>query len=639
MRRVIVGTAGHVDHGKTRLVEALTGIDCDRWEEEKRRGITIDIGFAHFVDGDLQVGFIDVPGHEKFLHNALAGLGGIRLALLVVAADEGIKPQTREHLAVCDLLAIPAAVVALAKADLVTGERLAQVRSDVAALLAATRFAGAPTVPVSALAGTGVTELRQALVAAGGEHASEPDDRPARLPVDRAFLVKGRGLVVTGTLAAGAVATGAELAVTPDGGEARVRGLQVHGEERAGAEAGERVALQLVGVELESVPRGAQLVAPGSLVASRRWLADCRLLAEAPRTVRGTVSVRLHLYSEELLGTLRPLAGPLEPGGASGTVEIRLARPLVAARGDRFVLRRPSPALTFGGGAVLDPLWHRHRGARLAAALDGLSGGLPEAARFWVEDAGEAGLGLGDLAARLGWTAAAARSLLDPLVEAQRAIRVDAAHGHGERWLGIAALRRIEERARRVLGDYFARHRTQAGMPRAAALAALFPGPAAALAQTHLQWLARSGVLEVRGDKIGLPGRGPELSGGESKLALQILAAYEAAGLTPPPPAEVRAALGAKAQILDGVVSYLLEQGRLVRLPGDLLIAAAALDELRAELTRMAPERLTVGDFKQRFGLTRKWAIPLLEHLDSIGFTRRVGNDRQLVRGLGTSIG
>jgi selenocysteine-specific elongation factor len=281
---------------------------------------------------------------------------------------------------------------------------------------------------------------------------------------------------------------------------------------------------------------------------------------------------------------------------------------------------------------VLDPHWHRHRGKRAAAALEALAGELGEAVRFWIADAGEGGLGVDDLAPRLGWTADATRALLAAQVAAGEAVRFDAGPGHGERWLAVGALRGIEERARRILAAYFKRHPTQGGMPRAEALAALFPGAAAPLAAAHLRWLSQRGALEVRGDKVGVPGRGAELSGGESKLASGILAAYEAAGLTPPPPAEIRAALGAKAQILDGVISYLLDQGRLVRLPGDLLISAAALDTLRAELTRLAPERLTVGDFKERFGLTRKWAIPLLEHLDSVGFTRRVGNERQIVR-------
>ncbi|MCZ6507642.1 MAG: selenocysteine-specific translation elongation factor [Acidobacteria bacterium] len=633
MRRVIVGTAGHIDHGKTRLVEALTGVDCDRWAEEKRRGITIDIGFAHIVvDGDLQIGFIDVPGHEKFLHNALAGLGGIRIALLVVAADEGVMPQTREHLAVCDLLAIPAAIVALTKADLVSSDRLAEARLEVEELLAPTRFAGAATVAVSSVTGEGVETLRQEIAGLCAKHARPPDGhRPARLPVDRAFLVKGRGLVVTGTLAAGKLEVTQELVVSPSGERARVRGIQVHGADRDRAEAGERVALQLAGVDIAAVPRGAQLVPAGSVVASQRWAARLHLLSDAPRAIRASVPVRLHLYSAEVMGNLRPLAELIEPA-SSGMVEIRLARPLAAVRGDRFIVRRPSPAMTIGGGIVLDPHWRRHRGRDVAATLAALEGDAEDALRLWIEEAGEGGATVVELAARLGWTVEACASALAELAALQRAVRVPAGQGHSERWLAARAFRRVEKRAKRVLEEYFATHRLKETMPRAEAMAAILPGRAAQIAPAHLRWLEQRKVLEIHGDKIGLPGRAADLTGGESKLATSILAAYEAAGLTPPAPAEVRDALGAKTQILDGVVKYLLEHKKLERLPGGLLIAASAIAKLRRELQASDEERFSVGDFKQRYGLTRKWAIPLLEHLDSIGVTRRVGNERQIVK-------
>src|SRR5437763_9894821 len=258
--RVIVGTAGHIDHGKTSLVLALTGIDCDRWAEEKARGITIDLGFAHLREGDLQIGFVDVPGHERFLHNALAGMGGIRIMLLVVAADEGVKPQTREHLAVCSLLGIPAGLVALTKSDLASPDLLELAELEVAELLAATPFAGAPILPVSSATGAGLPELRAALLELAARHArrehpshEEPASEPARLPVDRAFHLRGLGVVVTGTLASGTVRTGDALEVLPRGGTARVRSIQVHGEAREAALAGERTSLQLTGAALEDL--------------------------------------------------------------------------------------------------------------------------------------------------------------------------------------------------------------------------------------------------------------------------------------------------------------------------------------------------------------------------------------------------
>ncbi|HXU46458.1 MAG TPA: selenocysteine-specific translation elongation factor, partial [Thermoanaerobaculia bacterium] len=375
MRRFVVGTAGHIDHGKTSLVRALTGIDCDRWAEEKARGITIDLGFAHLREGDLQIGFVDVPGHERFLHNALAGLGGIRAMLLVVAADEGVKPQTREHLAVCSLLGIPHGLVALTKIDLVSADLRELAQLEVEELLAGTPFAGSPVLPVSSTTGEGIPELRAALVAlaeqapeGGNAEGSEGLDRPARLPIDRAFHLKGLGVVVTGTLASGRVRPGDTLEVLPGGAAVRVRSIQVHGEPREVASAGERTSLQITGLPLEALGRGLTLAEPGALSASSRLLARFELLPDAPAAISGFVPIRLHLYASEIHGRLRPLDPNEMLPGERGLAEIRLAAPVVAVRGDRFVVRRPSPAATLGGGEILDPRWRPYRGKLLAPA-------------------------------------------------------------------------------------------------------------------------------------------------------------------------------------------------------------------------------------------------------------------------------
>ena len=388
MRRVVIGTAGHIDHGKTRLVEALTGIDCDRWAEEKSRGITIDLGFAHLTEGDLQVGFVDVPGHERFLHNALAGLGGIRVMLLVVAADEGVKPQTREHLEICTLLGIPAALVALTKRDLVDPDLLELAQLEIEELLATGPFAGAEVLPVSAVTGEGIPELKAALLELAGRNAV-PEQRglPARLPVDRAFHLRGVGVLVTGTLASGVVRPGDVLELLPAGGSVRVRGIQVHGEPRPEAVAGERTSLQLSGVELEQLARGVQLATPGALRASRQLCVRLLLLPELPKPLRGAVACRVHHFASEVVGTLRPLEGELAPG-ATGVVELRLREPLVAVRGDRLIVRRPSPALTLGGGEVVDPAWRRRRGRLLDEALSALGGEPRHILLLWDGEAG-----------------------------------------------------------------------------------------------------------------------------------------------------------------------------------------------------------------------------------------------------------
>jgi selenocysteine-specific elongation factor len=633
MRRAIVGTAGHIDHGKTSLVLALTGIDCDRWAEEKARGITIDLGFAHLVRDDLQIGFIDVPGHERFLHNALAGMGGVRVMLLVVAADEGVKPQTREHLAVCSLLGIPAGIVALTKTDLVSPDLLELAQLEVEELLAGTPFAGSRILPVSAVTGEGIADLDAALVELASRHATPVDAvRPARLPLDRAFHLKGLGVIVTGTLAAGEVKAGDTLEVLPRGQRARVRSIQVHGEPRETAEAGERTSLQLTGVALEELTRGMQLGPAGAFAPTTSLLGRFTLLSDAPAPLRGFTPVRLHLFASEVLGRLRPLsADGLEPG-ATGPVEIRLHAPVSAVRGDRFIVRRPSPAATLGGGEILDPLWRRHRGTLLAAALAALQGDLRQALAFWVQESGERGAEAAELARRLGLPPDGVTPELRKLVQANRLIEVPEGPGHATRWIAPAAVQRVTERARRVLKEHFQKDRLAEAMPKAEAVRRILRGRAAELAPIYFGWLEAQKVLTVQGDQVTLPGRSAQLTGEESRLSGAVVERFERGGLTPPSPGDLVRELSAKPQILEGVIRHLVTRGQLIKLPSGLILAAAAVASLRRELLATSWERFSVSDFKDRFGLSRKWAIPLLEHLDSTGATRRHGDERIVVR-------
>ncbi len=669
LSRVVVGTAGHIDHGKTRLVEALTGIDCDRWAEEKERGITIDLGFAHLEKelpdgGTLQLGFVDVPGHEKFLRNALAGLGGIRIMLLVVAADEGVKPQTREHLAICSLLGIPAGLAVLTKADLVEPDLLELARLEVEELLEASPYRDAPVLAVSSTTGQGIDALDAELVRLATAWAVEPDRQlPARLPIDRAFHLKGLGVIVTGTLASGEIAVGDTLEILPGPpaaapATARVRSVQVHGASREHAVAGERTALQLGGIDLAQVERGSEAVTPERFETTRRLLARVRLLPDAPEPLRGFTPVRVHLLSSEVLGKLRPVergAGEESPEhgksgrallapGDEGVVEIRLSEPVVAIRGDRLIIRRPSPELTLGGGEVLDPQPHarRLRDLEAAAGADSLASG--EAAMVllhWAREAGPAGLTTAQAARRLGEPPERPDAALRALAEHGKLLAVPQGAGQGagkgggrdRRWIAPDAYRRIVERARSEVEAFFVRDRLARGMPKAEAVERIFPGPAAALADTYLSWLEKQDVLRVAGDLVTLPGREAALTDEESDLAKAVLERFAAGGLTPPSPAEISRQLSAKPQILDGVVRYLTERGKLVRLPGGLILAASSVDGLQQELAATGWERFTVADFKDRFGLSRKWTIPLLEHLDSTGFTRRLGDERMLAGG------
>jgi selenocysteine-specific elongation factor len=629
-RRAIVGTAGHIDHGKTSLVLALTGIDCDRWAEEKARGITIDLGFAHLEEGDLQIGFIDVPGHERFLHNALAGLGGIRVLLLVVAADEGVKPQTREHLAVCSLLGIPAGVVALTKVDLVSPDLLELAQLEVEELLAPTPFAGSPILPVSSTTGEGIPELKSLLVDLASRHATPADpDHPARLPIDRAFHLRGLGVVVTGTLAGGEIRPGDTLEVLPRGQRARVRSIQVHGQPREAAEAGERTSLQLSGVALEELSRGMQLGPPESFAASTSLLARFTLLPDAPAPLRGFTPVRVHLFASEVLGRMRPLSEAGLMPGETGPVEIRLEAPVAAIRGDRYIVRRPSPAATLGGGEVLDPRWRRHRGTILGQALTALQGDLRQALAFWVQEAGERGATAPELARRLGLPPPRVEAELRKITSANKLIEVP---GPSPRWIAPSAVQRVTERAKRVVKEYFQKDRLADGMPKAEAVRRILRGRAAELAPVYLGWLEAQKVLAVQGDQVVLPGRSAQLTGEESQLAAAVVERFDRGGLTPPSPSELSIGLNAKPQILEGVIRHMVSRGQLIRLPDGLILAASAVANLKRDLLATGWERFSVPEFKDRFGLSRKWAIPLLEHLDSTGVTRRVGDERMIVR-------
>lgn len=627
MFSVLVGTAGHVDHGKTALIRALTGIDCDRWAEEKRRGITIDLGFASWRIDDLELGFVDVPGHERFLHNALAGLGGIRVLLLVVAADEGVRPQTREHLAIAERLAIPAAVVALTKIDATPTELADLAELETAELLATTRFSGAPILRVSALAGAGLGELGAALRSAATTVGPSPRAAdPLRLPLDRAFVVQGQGVVVTGTLISGTVAPGAALDLLPAGIRVRVRALEVHGRPREQAVAGERAALQLAGVERSQVARGHELVAPGAWRLSRRLLVRWSALDDAPLELAGPTPIRLHLFAGETLGIARPVGPSIAPG-ASGLAEIALAGPVVAARGDRWIARRPSPAATLAGGEVLDPRWPLRRADELARAT-ALSTDRRTALLAWVGQAGAAGLDPSALATRLGQDPRAVERELAALVTSGELVALGA---EPRRYLATAAVVALRRDAAEALRRHFAEHPLARGLSRAEAPRRLLPAPARRQAAAWLATLAALGDLELAGDEVRLRGRGHDTPEELSPLARDLVARIDAAGLTPPSPAEIGRDLGAKNQVVEGLVRHLVQRGQLVRLPGGLILARAAVDRLAAELRATGWTRFGVAQFKDRFALSRKWAIPLLEHLDNVGVTQRIGDDRRLM--------
>lgn len=636
MRRTLIGTAGHVDHGKTSLVEALTGTDCDRWQEEKSRGITIDLGFAHLdtetEDGEpVRLSFVDVPGHERFVHNALAGLAGIRFMMLVVAADEGVEPQTREHLAICSLLEIPAGLVVLTKSDLVDDETLELARLEIQEELVGTPFADAPMVAVSSRTGAGIEELRQALVERADEAPTSKVEasRPTRLPLDRSFHLPGLGVVTTGTLASGRLRTGDRLEHATDGGAVRVRSLQVHGEDRVEISDGERASVQLAGLSLEEVPRGTQLIEPETMPRSRALLVRYRHLSDAPQPLEGSTEVRFHHTTEEILGRIRPLESRSVAPGAEATCVLYLRRAAAAWRGDRFILRRPSPATTLGGGTVLDPEWRKPRGRNLSAHCERLRGDLDQVLQEWLEVAREAGLSTVSAARRLGQRADALHERFEELRKTGAALPAESLADH---WVAAPQIAAVAKRAKGALRQFFKKERMADGMPKAAFVQTVLPRPAHPLADDYLRWLAAGQAIVLLGDRVGQPGRATGITEEESDLAQRIVATYEAEGLTPRSPAELQRQLGAQPKIFEGLLRHLTQKRKIVRLPDGLFVSQTALDELKRSVLADPWEEITVPAFKERFGLSRKWAIPLLEYLDAQRITQRRGSVRLVLR-------
>ncbi|MCM2315973.1 MAG: selenocysteine-specific translation elongation factor [Thermoanaerobaculia bacterium] len=632
MKRRIVGTAGHIDHGKTSLVRALTGIDCDRLPEEKRRGITIDLGFAHWISGDLQIGFVDVPGHEKFVKHMLAGVGGIDCALLVVAADESVMPQTREHLAICELLRIPTGVVALTKADLVEPEILDLVRLEVEELVRGTFLEGKPLVAVSSVSGAGLDELRDVLQ----RTVEEVDDRDAsarafRLPVDRVFTMKGFGTVVTGTTVSGSLTVDEPLEILPSGTLTRARRIHVHGEARERASAGERTSVNLADVALDAIARGEQLVRPGTLGTTRIVTTELELLPDA-RPLADQTRVRFHHFSSELLGSIRILASSAREiaPGSKAFVQIRLESPVCAVAGDRFVIRRYSPPLTIGGGRILDPALPRLSRTTRHEILSTLASGSPaDRLQLLARLGGTEGISLRDVESRWGLTrervvASLGHETLDDLVTL--------GEGTELRWIHSERIAGLRKATMEFLASYFEQNRTAAAVPKSELLQQILPRVTdPALTAFVLADLQREKIVVVEGDQVDVPGRSKRLSGIEGDLARTIESRYLEGGLQPPPVSVLIQTIHQKPKVIEGVVAYLVKTGVIIKLADIVLVHKDAVAEARAELAKHKGETIDVGWFKDRFGLSRKIAIPLLEYFDKVGATKRRGDQRTVL--------
>ena len=630
MKSVIVGTAGHIDHGKTSLVKALTGIDADRLEEEKRRGITIDIGFSHLElpapNGEtLRLGFVDVPGHERFVRNMLAGVGGIDLVVLVIAADEGIKPQTREHFDICRLLAVRRGMTVLTKSDAVDRDTLEVVRLEVEDFLRGSFLdpANSPIVAASSLTGAGLDEVKTALAKVASEATTKDSTALARLPIDRVFTMKGFGTVVTGTLVSGTIRKEEELEVFPGGKRVRVRGVQVHGSSSGEAVAGQRTALNLAGVSTEDLARGMMLAPPETFRSTSRVDTLLALLPTA-KPLKDNARVHFHAYTMETIAEAR-LYGPkqLKPGDEQ-YVQLRLTEPTLLLPGDRFILRQFSPVVTIGGGLVLDasPLVRKQPQYEIATFLTKMMAGSSQeilAAR--VSRRGTLGLPLdavpGEMNIRraeveklareagLGWCD---HVLISPMgfvtAQAQLFQTVKAFHDANPLVPGIS---KEELHSRTKIGpDVFS---------------------------SALQKMAAEKKLEIAGELVRLPGRGVVMKDEESESKKIIEQAFASAGLKVPSLKEVLAGLKVDKLRAQKTVTLLLRDKVLIKISEELVFHQSALTDLRQRVTALksTTPKIDVARFKDLTEVSRKYAIPLLEYLDRERVTRRVGDERVIL--------
>jgi selenocysteine-specific elongation factor len=617
MKHIIVGTAGHIDHGKTALVKALTGIDADRLEEEKRRGITIDLGFAHLqLTPSLRLGFVDVPGHERFVKNMLAGVGGIDVVLFVIAADESIKPQTREHFDICRLLEVPRGVIALTKADLADPDLLGLARLEVEELVSGSFLENAPIVPVSSVTGTGLDDLRRELARVGAAVPEKDARGHLRLPIDRVFSVKGFGTVATGTLISGSIAKEQEVELHPAGRRLRVRGVQVHGSTADRAVAGQRTAVNLAGIEPAELTRGDVLSAPGRLRAVKQI--DCRLqLLLSSKPLKHRAPVHFHCGTAEIEAEVRLLDGlaALTPGSAA-YARIVLRDPTLLLPGDRFIIRKFSPVVTIGGGVVLDEGVHRYRKGDATARLDILSSSDPAPRIGLLVRESKFGLGIDDLVARTGLleTAIAAASRAAGVVALAQPWYLDRA------WFQSA-----RDRLVKAVRAFHAAQPLVPGIARQDLRAREFAGAPPAVLDALL---ADAKELVVEGEMVRSRAHKVVLKEDEEQARAAIEGAFESAGLAVPTVAEVLAKSGVEPGRARNILQILVREKRLVRIGDDLMFHAVAIASLRELLAARKGERFQVGAFKEWTGVSRKYAIPLLEYLDREHVTRREGDER-----------
>lgn len=635
MKQVILGTAGHIDHGKTSLIRALTGIDTDRLKEEKLRGITIELGFAYLdLPGGERMGIVDVPGHERFVRHMVAGASGIDLVALVVAADEGVMPQTREHMEICELLRVKKGLVVLTKIDLVEDpEWIEMVKEDVSDFLKGTFLDGSPIIPVSAVKGIGLDDLKQQLAVLYRDVEARSTEGPFRLSVDRVFTMRGFGTVVTGTSLSGRLRVGDPVTVYPAEHKTKVRGIQVHSRDVSEVLPGQRTAINLQSIERGLIRRGEVIASPGALVATHMVDVHLALLSSSPRSLKNRAKVRFHAGTAEHIATIVLLEQDELAPGKESFAQIRLDTPIAALRGDRFVLRSYSPIRTIGGGTILHPFPGKHkRQEKLRAAValkELLHAHEPDTVLWHILHSGAGGITEEELRLRANIPPKSLEKILQQFTSQKQVIVTDK---DNRRLLHPEALRELETTILSTLTDFHTRFPLKTGMAKEELAAQLPRGVDAKLYNFVLRRLMDQNLVVQEMEWVRLVSHKMSLSKEEEDIRQKIEKIYKDAGLQPPFFREVTAALPGTPRRHQDVLEWLSTRGTLVKAKDDLYFHVSALKELQDRLVSFLRENgeISTPQFKDMTQASRKYTIPLLEYFDSQKVTIRVGDVRRL---------
>jgi len=638
MHSIIVGTAGHIDHGKSALVRALTGTDPDRLPEEKKRGITIDLGFADLQIEDIKIGFVDVPGHERFVKNMLAGAHGIDLLALVIAADESVMPQTREHFDICRLLEIREGIVVITKSDLVEPDMLSLVEEEATELVAGSFLENAPIVSVSSKTGAGLGQLKQSILDIARRIPVRDSDLVMRLPIDRAFSMKGFGAVVTGTLIAGDIVEGNELELLPGNERVRVRGVQVHGKSVTKAQAGQRTAVNLAGIDVVQLERGMVLGEPSILRPTQIIDTSITVLANASRSLKSRSRVRFHLGAAEVLGRVRVLDQTSEiSAGHTGLAQIRLETPVVAVHNDRFIIRNYSPAETIAGGVVLDPQASKHRGREIEKTrlkLSELTNDDRLGKLVAFVDAASGGLRVNDLVAVLGWKSDVTLNLSKQARAASRVVEINGVLLSSENFA------RLSKNVLSTIESHHKREPLTRGILRETLREKVFAHTLPEIFGAVIDDLVRVGSVVAEKDFIRLSTHNIGLSEVDARLKSTLEKMYLDSGAEAPTVDEAFSRAGVTAAGRNQarkVLQLLIDDGSIVRIQSEMFMHRKVAEGLKAKLleygSRHEPQRLIdVAAFKELAGVSRKYAIPLLEYFDGARVTRRAGDKRLILK-------